>query len=92
MSEDAAARRLVTPADILRLAEMLDRFDSADDPESEQAKVAERQFEAGVGELFANSVKPYYSTVTFAQFRGHVRWRCREYLALQARQPHTPPS
>ena len=85
MSEDPAARRVVTPADIYRL-ELLDRFESADDPESEAALAAERQFEAVVSDLFAECVKPYYSTVTFGQFRGHVRWRCREYLAAQARR------
>jgi len=92
MPEDAAARRVVTPADIVRLAEFLDRFESADDPESEAAKAGERQFDAGVALLFAECVKPFYSMVTLAQFRGHVRWRCRECLALQARRPPTPPA
>jgi len=92
MSESPAARRLVTPADIIDLAELLDRFVSADDPESATAKAAERDYEAGVARLFEACVKPYYSGVTFNQFRGHVRWRCREYLALQARKPPSPPS
>ncbi len=92
MPEDAATRRRVTPADIIRLAELLDRFESADDPESEAARAGERQFDAGVAELFAECVRPYYTTVTFAQFRGHVRWRCRECLALQAHRPPTPPA
>jgi len=91
MPEDPAARRVVTPADIHRLADLLDTFESADDPESEPAQAAEREFEAGVNELFARCVKPYYAAVTLAQFRGHVRWRCREYLAVQARKPAAPP-
>ena len=91
MSEDPAARRVVTPADVIRLAELLDRFESADDPESESAKTAEGQYESGIRELFCACVEPYYSAVTFAQFRGHMRWRCREYLALQARKPSALP-
>ena len=92
MSEDSAARRLVTPADILGLAELLDRFVSADDPESAPAKAAERDYEAGVCRLFETCIRPYYSSITLNQFRGHVRWRCRQYLALQARTPPIPPS
>ena len=91
MPEDAAARRTVTTVDIIRLADFLDRFESADDPASDAARNAEKQFEAGVVALFAECVKPYYSVVTFIQFRGHIRWRCREYLALQSRKPLAPP-
>jgi len=92
MSEDPAARRLVTPTDIIGLAELLDRFVSADDPESAPAKAAEREYEAAVVSLFDTCVKPYYSSITLHQFRGHVRWRCRQFLALQARKPPTKPS
>jgi len=93
MPENTPPRRTVASADIVRLAELLDKFESADDPESEACKTAELQFERGLSELFEQCVKPYYALVSFAQFRGHVRWRCREYLSLQARRPPTiPPS
>jgi hypothetical protein len=91
MSEDTPPRRTITPADIARLAELLDKFESADDPESELATTAESQYKLAVDELFAECVKSYYTTVTFAQFRGHMHWRCREYLSLQARRPPALP-
>ena len=91
MSEDPATRRSVTPDDIVRLAELLDRFENADDPGSEVARRAEAEFEVLARELFDQFVKPFFSAVTYTQFRGHVRWRCREYLTLQARKPPSPP-
>ena len=91
MPEDPAARRIVTPADIVRLAELLDRFENADDPESGDARRAELEFASLVTQLFAECVAPSYASVTLAQFRGHDRWRCREYLTLQARKPPTLP-
>ena len=91
MPEDPASRRSVTTDDVVRLAELLDRFENADDPESQAAKRAEREFEALIIELFNECVKPFYAAVTYIQFRGHVRWRCREYLAFQARRPPSPP-
>jgi len=45
MPEDAAARRFVTPADIARLAELLDRFEHALDPEAQAGRQAELDFE-----------------------------------------------
>lgn len=90
MSENPAPRRLVTPADIVSLAELLDRFVSADDPGSACAEAAERDYESGVARLFEACVKPYYASVSLSQFRGHVRWRCRQYLALHARKPPAP--
>lgn len=92
MSEDSAARRTVTPAEIRRLGDLLDRFESADDPESGAAKAAEEEYFQTVHDLVEQCVKPYYESVTLEQFRGHVRWRCREYLAIQTRKPPTPPS
>ena len=85
MSESPAARRLVTPADIIDLADFL-TASSVPMIQSPLRPKPPSDYEAGVARLFEACVKPYYSGVTFNQFRGHVRWRCREYLALQARK------
>jgi len=87
MPEDAAARRVVTAADIARLAGLLDRFEHALDPEAPATRQAELDFEAGVQELFTACVRPFYATITYPQFRGHVRWHCRAWLAVEACKP-----
>jgi hypothetical protein len=60
-------------------------------PGSARAEAAERDYEAGVARLFEACVKPDYASVSLSQFRGHVRWRCRQYLAIHAHKPHAPP-
>ena len=65
MPEPPDARRTVSPDDIARLAELFDRCQYADDPNSVSCKEAEIQFNELVNQLYEECVRPYYETVSF---------------------------
>ena len=87
MSRPSDARRTVSPDDIARLAELFDRFQYADDPNSASCKEAEIQFNGLVSQLYEDCVRPYYASLTFVHFRGEVISECKRSLNRERKKP-----
>ena len=87
MPEPADAPRPVSPDDIARLAALFDRCQYADDPNSAPCKEAEIQFAELTRRLYEDCVRPYYETISLAEFRGKLVFECKRYLNRERKQP-----
>ncbi len=91
MPDDPGARRFVPRDAIARLAEILDRFEHADDPLSPEVQQAERAFDAEVDRLFVEFVVAQDLRLRLSDFRGHVAFRCKQRLIVERKQPPALP-
>jgi hypothetical protein len=66
---------------------LFDRFQYADDPNSAVCKEAEIQFNELLNRLYAECVRPYYESVSFAHFRGKVVTECKRRLNRERSRP-----
>lgn len=87
MEEREDAGRPISSGELSRLAELLDWFENALDPNSTGAKEAEDEFNNLVDALFTSLVQPNYPEIKFAAFRAHVRLRCLRFLAKEREKP-----
>lgn len=87
MPDSPDARRTVSADDIARLADLFDRFQYADDPNSVSCKEAGTQFAELVRRLHEDCVRPYFETVSLSEFRGKITFECKRYLNRERKEP-----
>ncbi len=87
MEERDDASRSISRANLNRLAELLDQFENALDPDSTSAKEAEAEFNHLVDALFTSVVQQNYPDIKFGAFRAHVRLNCLRFLAKERQKP-----
>ena len=80
MSETGSSEGLISRDDIATLSGVFDRSELAIDPTSQDARLAEAEFEDQIKLLYATKVQPDHSSVSLSLFRSKARSLCRAYL------------
>ena len=91
MPDPPRSRRTIPVDSIRGLAELLDRFENAEEPNAPESRKAEQEFDTEVERLFVDFVLAQNLRLTFSEFRGHLVLRCKQWLAAERKQPLTLP-
>lgn len=89
MSDESGAQPLISADELERLADIFDRYFYADDPESEDCKLAEIAFDNRVEELHLSALAclPQDEQVTLEHFHSYLSCQCRRVIKHRNKRP-----
>ena len=81
MREDPGPGATISEDEIIRLVNLFQQFEGADDPLSNECREAESSFNSLVEQIYIEKVKTAFDSLTLTQFRSYTRNYCRKRLS-----------